>query len=78
MKKKFKPGPGWRELNPAVWEKQGFRVHTSGNLLRYPDGYTMYFSPIGPLMLFVKVTGGNYKRGLMAYANLFISKHYTR
>ena len=68
MKKKYKPGPGWKKLNPAVYEKGLFRIHIIGlikstALNRFVDDVE------SKAELYIKVNGGNRKRGLMAYAN---------
>jgi hypothetical protein len=66
----FKPGAGWQHISGPVWEHaSGARIHTNGTI-RMPDKKTFlsyhdlanYFS----MNFFIRVNGGNRKRGLMA------------
>lgn len=72
MKTKYKPGPGWKYLGSAVYEKYNHRIHAGGFLIRFPNGSTIDFIDHKlSIHRFIKVTGGNRKRGLMAFANYF-------
>ena len=67
MKQKYKPGPGWKMLNPSVYEKGVFRIHVGGIIKNMITGQVVNVeSKAGR---FIKINGGNRKRGLMAYAN---------
>ena len=71
MKKQYKPGPGWKQLNPAVYEKGRVRSHVGAELIRV-NGRHVGMIPHRPgLSEFIKIAGGNKKRGLMAFANSF-------
>ena len=68
MKQKYKPGPGWKKLSPAVYEKGLFRIHTNG--LIKSMGLNRFVTDVeSKAALYIKVNGGNRKHGLMAYAN---------
>ncbi len=67
----MRPGPGWNNLAGPVWEHtSGARVHVGG-LVRLPD-MTFITSNKWPeakeAALFIKINGGNKKRGLMAWS----------
>ena len=68
MKAEYKPGPGWKKLSTAVYEKGAIRIHVSGSLIKSMIlNKTVYVEP--KARIFIKINGGNRKRGLMAYAN---------
>jgi len=69
MKKQFKPGPGWKQLNPVVWEKNLIRIHISGQLIRVNNQYVGMIPHRHEILRFIKINSGNKKRGLMVYAN---------
>lgn len=66
-----KPGPGWSLVGLAVWDHaSGLRVHASG-LCILPDGHVIVgrvWPEIKSLNWFVRVNGGNERRGAMAWA----------
>jgi len=73
MCKRYKPGPGWKHLAGPVWEHDnGVRIHLLG-LVRLPSGG--FVSAAGGLAesldfsKYMRINGGNRKRGLMAWAN---------
>lgn len=76
--KRIRPGPGWSELSSVVWEHiGGARIHLLG-LVRMPDKsyrdancMPQYFEA----SQFIKINGGNRKRGLMAWAMKLVSDH---
>ena len=68
MKDRYKPGPGWKKLSNAVYEKGLIRIHTGG-LIKSTILGSQVFDVERKAVLFIKVNGGNRKRGLMAYAN---------
>lgn len=68
MKQQYKPGPGWKKLNPAVYEKGAIRIHVGGYLVKSLILGTVV-NRRAEAQLLIKVNGGNVKRGLMAYAN---------
>ncbi len=70
---RYKPGPGWSPVGIApVWDhdRSGLRVHASGICL-LPDGCVIIGS-VWPesqsLNWFVRINGGNRRRGAMAWA----------
>jgi len=67
----YRPGPGWQYLGPAVYEhRSGVRIHTCG-MARLPGGETVWgnaYPMSAVLRRFVRATGGNTKRGTMAWA----------
>ena len=66
MKSRYKPGPGWKHLAGAVYENAtGTRIHLHG-LCRLPDG--TFFNDAMEFMRYIRIAGGNRKRGLMAWA----------
>jgi len=68
MKSKYKPGPGWKNLNGPVWEKGMIRIHLSCDLVKSMITGTVITNH-ERVRFFTRVNGGNRKRGLMAYAN---------
>ena len=68
MKQKYKPGPGWKKLSSVVYEKGVIRIHVSGSLIKSMIlNKTVNVEP--KARIYIKINGGNRKRGLMAYAN---------
>ncbi len=67
MKTKYKPGPGWKKLSTVVYEKGVFRIHTSGLIRSMILGTVVNIEQ--KASRYIKINGGNRKRGLMAYAN---------
>lgn len=70
MKAKYKPGPGWIgiEINGPVYEKGAIRIHVSGSLVTsLITNKTIYVEPNA--RIYIKINGGNRKRGLMVYAS---------
>ena len=66
MKNKYKPGDGWKLVAPPVYENsQGVRIHLLG-LCRLAD-HTFVNADL-EAMRFIRVNGGNRRRGLMAWA----------
>jgi len=67
----FRPGKGWKILFGPVWEhSNGTRVHVSG-LIRLPDMSFVHLNrfPEGREgWKYIKICGGNQKRGLMVWA----------
>lgn len=64
---KYKPGKGWVQLNGPVYENQnGSRIHLLG-LVRLNDG--TFFNSDREFIPYLRIAGGNRKRGLMIWAN---------
>lgn len=67
----MRPGKGWKHLGGAVWEySNGTRVHLLGSV-RLPDGTTtskFRHPEANRLWQLTRINGGNFKRGLMAWA----------
>jgi len=67
----MRPGPGWKHLNGPVWEHEsGVRVHIGG-LVRLPDMTIVTVNKWPERKeagYYIKINGGNKKRGLMAWA----------
>lgn len=68
---KYKPGKGWVRLNDSVCKHEdGQRIHVAG-IIRLSDG-TIVSANTWPesehVNRFVRINGGNRKRGLMAWA----------
>lgn len=67
----MRPGPGWKRLSGAVYERNdGLRMHMLG-LVRLPSGKLIdQFAPTQYQQVdkLVMINGGNRKRGLMAWA----------
>lgn len=63
-----KPGTGWKYLGSSVWgHESGVRVHCLG-FARMPDG-AMHRSDGDRLAEgYIRLSGGNRKRGLMMWA----------
>jgi len=73
MDKRYKPGPGWKHLAGAVWEHcNGVRIHLGGTA-QLPNGdFVFAYGGIEDSLdsrKYIKINGGNRKRGLMAWAN---------
>lgn len=69
--KKYKPGPGWRCLGGAVWGHipSGIRIHWSCPLVRLANGeYCSMGTYDEGASKFIRISGNNKKRGIMAYA----------
>lgn len=67
VKRKYRPGPGWKHLGGAVWEdRRGVRIHIMG-MIRLPDKTLVGFTSTD-LWTAMKITGGNRKRALMIMA----------
>ena len=73
----MRPGRGWKQMKGPVWEHEnGMRIHTSGLLLRDEKGV---ITPVREwehrkaLWKFIRINGGNQKRGLMAFALNFLA-----
>lgn len=66
-----RPGAGWMHIAGAVYEyKNGMRVHLLG-MIRLPNGDWVSASKWPECKdadRFVRMNGGNWKRGLMAWA----------
>jgi len=80
MRQRYKPGKGWKYLASGVWEHvSGLRISVSGRICRLPDKtifpgrgswwWDSYFEQ----SKFIRVAGGNKKRGLMAWARNLLS-----
>lgn len=68
MKEKYKPGPGWKEISYPVYENGAIRIHVTGSLVKsLLLSRTIYVEP--KARIYIRINGGNIKRGLMAYAN---------
>lgn len=76
-RKVMRPGTGWKRLSGAVYEKNEVRVHMVGTC-RLKSGVfvsgnewprSQWFD------FFVKINGGNRKRGLMAFGNWLMKKY---
>jgi hypothetical protein len=67
----MKPGPGWKHVGGAVFDYcDGTRVHVGG-YCRLPNGEFISGNTIdqmGALNRFIRINGGNRKRGVMAWA----------
>ena len=62
-----RPGPGWKEVAPAIWKhKSGVMIHLFG-LARMPDG-TPRWAGHRLADCYIRLAGGNRKRGLMMWA----------
>ena len=70
MKQRYKPGPGWKALSPAVYENRaGTRIHLLG-LCRLADGtYINGYDAQLEIGRYLRIAGGNRKRAMMAWAN---------
>jgi hypothetical protein len=69
----MRPGNGWKHLAGPVWgHTNGTRMHTAG-MVRLPDRKTFFSLNKYPESIegykYIKMNGGNIKRGLMAWAN---------
>lgn len=66
-----RPGPGWKHIAGAVYEyTNGTRVHLLG-MIRLPSGDWVpanKWPESKDADRFVRMNGGNWKRGLMAWA----------
>ena len=72
---KLRPGPGWRNwIHTPVYEHTtGIRVHAMGTIsLRLPTGERIIYGQNWPhsqsAERWIKIAGGNRKRGLMLWA----------
>ncbi len=64
MKLKLK----WKHLKGSVYQAlNGARIHVSGGLIRSPEGETFHAQQT-EFYKFMRITGGNRKRSLMACA----------
>lgn len=77
MKSEYKPGPGWKQRHPAVWDhSSGIRIHWPDELIRLQNGEILSVSIDRELqklfILYLKVNGYNKKRAFMAFA-LFVN-----
>lgn len=67
----FRPGPGWYHLGGSVYEhSSGIRIHVAG-LCGFPPAPIvngMIYPVSRELDRFVRINGGNRKRGMMAWA----------
>lgn len=68
---RHQPGPGWKHLGSAVWENNdGLRIAVGG-AYRLPDG-TFVSGEQWPqskeLYRWIRIAGGNRKRGVMLWA----------
>ena len=67
----IRPGRGWSHVAGSVYDhKSGLRLHTLG-ILRLPGGETVSANDWPELLIvgkYVRINGGNRKRGLMAWA----------
>jgi hypothetical protein len=63
---------GWSHINGPVWDhKNGTRIHVTASSVRLPDGATTgVYADRARVNRLIKMTGGNRKRGVMAYAEL--------
>ena len=70
MKRKYKPGPGWRLVAKPVYEhSDGSRIHLLG-LCRLPCG--TFVRENDSARRFIQVNGRNRRRGLMAWARSLV------
>lgn len=67
MKAEYKPGSGWKEIKHPVYQKGVIRIHTGGIIKSMILGTVVNVEC--KAAIFIKINGGNRKRGLMAYAN---------
>ena len=65
MANKYSPGKGWHELSPAVYENGHVRIHLNG--LCRMKAHTFVIDRM-ELNTFVRINGGNRKRGMMSWA----------
>lgn len=67
----MRPGAGWKHLGGAVWEHtNGTRIHLLG-AVRLPDMSFLSankWPESSEARRFIRINGGNRKRGLMAWA----------
>lgn len=67
----MKPGSGWRHVNGLVYDHDsGIRLHLGG-ILKRKNGSLLSFKRLSLARetdFYIKVNGGNAKRGLMAWA----------
>ena len=67
----YRPGPGWKHLGGAVYEHaSGVRIHVAG-LCGKQGGEPVVVNrwPVSSeLNRFVRIAGGNRRRGMMAFA----------
>jgi len=63
----YKPGNGWKHISGPVYEHEsGVRIHTMG-LIKF--GVNSHADSSTPeIRRYIRINGGNTKRGLMAYA----------
>lgn len=69
---KYKPGPGWKHIGPSVYELGDIRIHLACALACRGMAGPRVFGDTWPtskeLARFVRINGGNRKRGIMAWA----------
>ena len=72
MAGKFKPGRGWSHAGGAVFDHvDGIRIHVSGMCRLPPDGEVVKGTDLPEIQMmnwFIRINGGNRKRGVMAWA----------
>ena len=75
-KKEIAPGPGWKHLGASVWENTDKVRICVGGMVRLPD-HTFFHINNGDNdgWYYIKMNGGNRKRGLMAWANCLFRRH---
>jgi len=70
LKAARRPGQGWTHIGGAVYEINGTRLHING-LARLPSGQFVSaerWPAYQEARKFIRMNGGNRKRGLMAWA----------
>lgn len=64
-----RPGPGWKHLGMSVWEHMnGCRIHAGAGVIRLPGKIFLCRYNDRVVEFYIKMTGGNVKRGLMSCA----------
>lgn len=73
----MKPGPGWKHVGGAVYDhSSGIRAHVGG-YCRLPSGEFISGNTIDQLYAlnrFIRINGGNRKRGVMAWAKTIVTR----
>ena len=80
MKTAYGPGSGWQQVSPKtppVWDHEsGVRIHYGCPLIRWADGTApaVRWPDCQEIDRYIRINGGNRKRGVMAYARAMAEK----
>lgn len=79
----YKPGYGWNriEKSPVYNHTSGIRIHVAG-LFKFPNGVQISESDLSNkqrhlFYRFIKINGGNRKRGSMAFSRHIWNEYIT-